>query len=51
MRGRHHFRYGAIAAGGEHQMKVAPREGRADRLDIEAGGSLQNHGLPAELPG
>src|SRR5438132_743440 len=41
----------ASAAGGQHQLEITTGQGRADALDIEAGGRLQHHGLPTQLAG
>src|SRR5207249_4815116 len=39
------------ARGGQHHLEIATGQGSADALDIEAGGRLQHHRLPAELAG
>ena len=45
----HHFRNHAIAAGGEHQVKLLARERRPNRLDVQAGAGLEHRRFPAEL--
>ena len=49
--GGHHLGHRAIPAGRQHQLEVPSRQGRPDRLDIEPGGGLQHHRLPAQLLG
>src|SRR5436309_1356942 len=40
-----------IGARGSHQLEIPSGQGGANRLDVEAGGCLQDHGLPTQLAG